>query len=53
MGVADVRVDVVCLVEGAEPGIDMTEAVRVAVDAKSASLSVICPTGVKALISLL
>ena len=35
-----------------ESGMDMTEAVRVTVDAKSASLNVFCPTGVKALVSL-
>lgn len=35
-----------------ESGMDTTEAVRVAVDAKSASLSTFCPTGVKALVSL-
>lgn len=35
-----------------EPGIEITEAVSVAVEVMSSSLRAVCPTGVKALVSL-
>lgn len=32
-----------------DPGMEITEGVRVTVEARSSSLKVVCPTGVKAL----
>ncbi len=43
----------VCIEEVPVPGIDITEAVSVAVDARSSPFNVVWPTSVKALVSLL
>lgn len=51
VGVACERVGVVWC-EAADSGIDMTDAVRVAVEVSSSSLRADLPTGVKALVSL-